>query len=104
MTYHQVMNSLKKDNWTAALKKETNNMADYHVWDVIEKSDTDKPLNCTWVFKIKPESSNQALEYKARLCVKGFTEVFGKDYNTMFAPTGKLVLQKCSSLLHLNAI
>jgi hypothetical protein len=50
MTYQQVMNLLKKDDWLAALKKETNNMADYHVWDVIERSNTDKPLNCTCVF------------------------------------------------------
>jgi hypothetical protein len=91
ITYHQVMNLLKKDDWSAALKKETNNMADYHVWDVIERSNTDKPLNCTWVFKIKPKSSNQSLEYKARLCMQGFKEVFGKDYNTTFTPTGKLV-------------
>jgi hypothetical protein len=91
LTYNQVKNSLKKEDWTVALKKEKYNMADYHVWDVIERSDADKPLNCTWVFKIKPESSNQAQEYKARLCVQGFKEVFGKDYSTTFAPTGKLV-------------
>ena len=66
-------------------------MASYDVWEVINKSKDDKPINCTWVFKIKPESSNQSKEYKARLCVQGFKEVFGKDYNTTFAPTGKLV-------------
>ena len=66
-------------------------MNDYKVWDVINKnSNEDKPLSCTWVFKIKPEASNQAEEHKARLCVQGFNEVFGRDYNFTYAPTGKL--------------
>jgi transposase InsO family protein len=91
LTYNQVMALSNKDDWNAALVKERNNMGDYEVWDVIERTSINKPINCTWVFKIKPDSSNQSQEYKARLCVQGFKEVFGKDYNMTFAPTGKLV-------------
>jgi hypothetical protein len=91
LTYHQVMMSPDKKKWITALDKEKDNMANYEVWDVIKKTQSDKPLNCTWVCKIKPSTSNQAQEYKARLCVQGFREVFGKDYNSTFAPTGKLV-------------
>jgi hypothetical protein len=91
ISYNQVMNSSQKREWFDALKKETNNMGDYEVWDVIKRSNEEKPLNCTWVFKIKPRTSNQVEEYKARLCVQGFKEVFGKDFSTTFAPTGKLV-------------
>jgi hypothetical protein len=40
--------------------------------------------------KIKPEASNQPQEHKARLCVQGFNEVFSRDYNFTYAPTGKL--------------
>jgi hypothetical protein len=91
LSYDQVMNSSDKKTWIVALEKEKDNMASYEVWDVIKKSESDKPLNCTWVCKIKPGTSNQAQKYKARLCVQGFKEVFGKDYNTKFAPTRKLV-------------
>jgi hypothetical protein len=51
-------------------------MEDYKVWDIININPEDKPLNCTWVFKIIPQASNQAKEHKACLCVQGFNEVF----------------------------
>jgi dihydroxyacetone kinase-like predicted kinase len=70
MTYQQVMDSLKKDNWTLALKKEINNMADYHVWDVIKKTtqinlltargSLKSNLNCPMPFK----SIKQGFAYK----------------------------------------
>jgi hypothetical protein len=91
LTYSQVMALSDKDNCMTAVVKEKDNMADYEVWDFIERTPVEKPINCTWVFKIKPESSNQAQEYKAQLCVQGFKEVYGKYYNMMFAPTSKLV-------------
>ncbi|KAI7958937.1 hypothetical protein MJO28_002728 [Puccinia striiformis f. sp. tritici] len=97
LSYNQAMSLPNKAKWEEALNKETENMKSYEVWDVIKRTAVesytaeDKPINCTWVFKIKPESSNQLEEHKARLCVQGFKEVFGKDYNATFAPTGKLV-------------
>jgi hypothetical protein len=47
-------------------------------------------INCTWVLKIKKDSENEPIEYKARLCVQGFRRIEGQDYYTTFAPTGKL--------------
>jgi hypothetical protein len=90
LTYNQVLNTPDKIKWVNAIEKEVNNMNDYGVWDVIDTTSEDKPLNCTWVFKIKPEASNQAKEHKACLCVQGFNKVFGRDYNHTYVPTGKL--------------
>jgi hypothetical protein len=88
--YNKVLNSVDKLKWINAINKEVDNMKSYEVWDEINKSLSDKPLNCTWVFKIKPKASNQKEEHKARLCVQGFNEVFGRDYNQTYAPTRKL--------------
>jgi hypothetical protein len=90
LTYNQVLSSSDKIKWVNAIDKEVDNMKDYKVWDVINKNSEDKPLSCTWVFKIKTEASNQTEKHKARLCVQGFNEVFGCDYNFTYAPTGKL--------------
>jgi hypothetical protein len=90
LTYKQVLNPLEKPKWEEAIVKEVNNMMDYEVWDVIDRTPEEKPSSCKWVFKIKPEESNQAKEFKARLCVQGWNKVFGQDYNFTYAPTGKL--------------
>ncbi|KAI7939977.1 hypothetical protein MJO28_013629 [Puccinia striiformis f. sp. tritici] len=80
-----------KSKWIDVLSGEANNMKDYEVRDLIDKSKEETPLNCTWVFRVKTEVSNQPEQHKARLCVQGFKEVFGRDYNRTYAPTGKLV-------------
>lgn len=48
-------------------------------------------INCTWVFKIKKDQLNIPIEYKARLCAKGFQQTKGVDFSETYAPTGKLV-------------
>lgn len=64
---------------------------DYHTfWEEGEQPYGIKPMNCTWVFKIKQESENKPLEYIARLCAQGFTEGKGVDYTSTFAPTRRL--------------
>jgi hypothetical protein len=55
----------EKIKWIEAVNKEVDNMKNYKVWDVIDDNSDDKPLNCTWVLKIKPEASNQPQEHKA---------------------------------------
>ena len=88
--YHQAIHSSESEKWNLAIKKELANMEDHQVWEVREQQPEDKLLNCTWVSKIKKDSDNEAMEYKARLCVQGFNQTEGLDYFTTFAPTGKL--------------
>ena len=88
--FHQAINSPESEKWKEAIEKELDNMNDHQVWEVVDKKENDKLLNCTWVFKIKKDSENAATEYKARLCVQGFKQTEGLDYFTTFAPTGKL--------------
>jgi len=87
---HQAINSAESEQWKEAIEIELNNMNDHEVWEVVEKKEDNKLLNCTWVFKIKKNSENEAMEYKARFCVQGFKQTEGLDYFTTFAPTGKL--------------
>jgi hypothetical protein len=48
------------------------------------------PLDTTWVFKIKDNRHGNPLKYKGRLCVQGFNQIQGLDFDKTFAPTGKV--------------
>lgn len=91
LTYSKALNSADSSLWRESIKKELDNLELHNVWDVVDRSETDKPLHCTWVFRIKRDAMNNPLEYKSRLCVQGFEEVEGVDFLSTFAPTGKLV-------------
>jgi len=43
-------------------------------------------INTKWVFKIKMLLNGQIDKYKARLCIRGFTQQYGVDYFNTFAP------------------
>eukprot|EP00198_Chlamydomonas_reinhardtii_P000930 XP_001690265.1 reverse transcriptase, gag-pol polyprotein [Chlamydomonas reinhardtii] len=49
-----------------------------------------KVLGVRWVFKIKRDSAGRAVTYKARLVVKGYQQVEGRDVFETWAPTGRL--------------
>ncbi|KNZ64331.1 hypothetical protein VP01_10407g1 [Puccinia sorghi] len=55
-----------------------------------------KFLNTTWFFWTKPTTMSSPEKGKARLCIQGFLQTYGKDFFETFAPTGKF-----SSLLTL---
>ena len=47
-------------------------------------------LNSRFVYKIKFNKLGEILKYKARLVVKGYEQIFGRDYNLTFAPVAQM--------------
>ncbi|MBW0517612.1 hypothetical protein O181_057327 [Austropuccinia psidii MF-1] len=89
-TYHKAIQGANKLEWEAEIKKELSNMNELAVWDVIELRSDYKIVGTTWVFKIKRDHLNRALEHKARLCAQGFTQTPGIDFGKTYAPTGRM--------------
>jgi hypothetical protein len=48
-----------------------------------------KVVTCKWVFSVKRNQWNEFECFKARLVARGFTQIFGIDYNETFAPVVK---------------
>ncbi|PLW27599.1 hypothetical protein PCASD_21002 [Puccinia coronata f. sp. avenae] len=102
-SYVQAINSPASSFWKKAIEKEISNMYDHDVWIIVQKPGNQKAINCTWVFKVKKNQLNVPIEYKARLCAKGFQQTKGTDYNKTYALTGKLVSLRMPNLTKSSA-
>ncbi|PLW26977.1 hypothetical protein PCASD_23030 [Puccinia coronata f. sp. avenae] len=90
-SYHQAVTSVNSENWEGAISNELGNMNRLKVWSVADISGKGiRPLTTTWVFKKKTDQDGNLTKYKARLCVRGFNQREGIDYQDVFSPTGRL--------------
>lgn len=74
--------------WSEAMDKELNSIESHQVWEDYYETPAN-PLKTTWIFKIKDSCHNAHLKYKARLCVQGFNQIEGLNFDQTYAPTGK---------------
>lgn len=59
-------------------------------WDLEHLPRDRKAIACKWVFRLKRDASGNIVKYKARLVVKGFSQISGIDFLETFAPTIRL--------------
>jgi hypothetical protein len=76
------------EKWKKAIDNELSNIENHEVC-LDHKEVPAKTLNTTWVFKTKPATYSSQEKQKARLCIQGFLQTYGKDFFKTFAPTGK---------------
>ncbi|MBW0498232.1 hypothetical protein O181_037947 [Austropuccinia psidii MF-1] len=88
--YVQALQSPENNFWIDAIINELNNMTKHQVWTPSNHPSNLKPLTTTWVFKKKTDENGNLTKFKARLCVRGFSQTEGIDYDEVFAPTGRL--------------
>ena len=73
-----------RDNWRAAIRKETRSMINRGVWRKTDRAKIPKNrrlIGNKWVFKIKRDGM-----YRARLVALGYSQIPGVDYTDNFAP------------------
>eukprot|EP00253_Pinus_taeda_P014068 PITA_14068 len=66
-------------------------------WDLVELSAGRKPIGSKWVFKKKANVEGKVEQYKARLVVKGYSQVLGIDFRDIFSPIAKDLKTQLSS-------
>ena len=87
-TFKKAMASNEKDLWSKAADEEISNIEHHEVWeDMFEIPESF--LRTVWIFKTKPATLSSKERKKARLCIQGFSQIEGLDYDETFAPTGK---------------
>jgi hypothetical protein len=89
-TFSQAMRRLDQNEWLMAVEVELNNNRRHKVWVVAPMKTGTQLLDTVWVFKRKYNADGELQKYKARLCVRGFQQIEGIDYEDTFAPTGRI--------------
>jgi hypothetical protein len=58
-------------------------------WDLVKFPSGRKPVGRKWVFKKNMNETCQVDKFKARLVVKGYSQVEGVDFGSIFSPIAK---------------
>ena len=59
-------------------------------WDLVELPSGRNHVSRKWLFKKKINAVGQVKKFKARLVVKGYSQVKGVDFSESFSPVAKL--------------
>ena len=82
--YEEACNDPK---WIEAMRYELGKLDELKTFDLVKVPPHTQPIKCKWVFKLKRDGLGKVIQYRARLVAKGFSQVKGRDYWEVFAPT-----------------
>ena len=86
---NHVQEALSNPNWKNAIVEEMKAVHKNGTWKLAELPRGKKTVGCKWVFTVKHNADGTVERYKVRLVAKGFTQIYGIDYQETFAPVAK---------------
>ena len=78
------------EKWEMAIAAKLRSLDDTQMWRVVERPIGMNVVGCKWVFKIKQNAAGEIDKYKARLVMKGYSQVQGVDYDDTYTPIARL--------------
>ncbi|KAL0303390.1 UNVERIFIED_CONTAM: Retrovirus-related Pol polyprotein from transposon TNT 1-94 [Sesamum radiatum] len=85
-TYRKVMSDIDSNKWLEAMKSKMNWMGSNQVWTLVDPPKGARPVGCKWVYKCKLGADGEVTAFKARLVVKGYTQLPGVDFEETYSP------------------
>ena len=82
--------ALSHSGWRQAMVDEISALHKSGTWELVSLPAGKSTIGCHWVYAVKIGPDDQVDRLKARLVVKGYTQIFGLDYSDTFAPVAKI--------------
>ncbi|GKV36117.1 hypothetical protein SLEP1_g44285 [Rubroshorea leprosula] len=84
--YYEAANS---DAWRVAMKEELKMIEKNDTWTLVDKPKNKNIISVKWVYRVKMNYDGTINKYKARLVVKGYSQLAGIDFTETFAPIAR---------------
>ncbi|GKA44132.1 retrotransposon protein, putative, ty1-copia subclass [Tanacetum coccineum] len=81
---------IKSNKWVDAMNAEIQSMMDNMVWVLVDLPPGCKTVGSKWLFKKKTDMDGIVHVYKARLVSKGYTQLYGVDYEETLSLVAKI--------------
>lgn len=86
ISLEEALTSSDSTAWWKACCEEISAIIKNNTWVLSKLPPGKKVIPLKWVFKIKRDAKGQFEKYKARIVIKGFSQIAGLDFNETFAP------------------
>ena len=93
-----VFEALESEEWRHAMKMEIDALKKNKTSEVVDLV-REKLVGYKWVFSMKYKADGSLERYKSRLVVKGYTQMYGVDYQDTFALVAKMNIVRVLLLL-----
>ena len=86
ISFEEVSLRSDRDYWCEAMNEEMRSLTKNDTWILEDLPQGRKAITCKWIYKSKLRPDGSLERRKARLVVRGFSQVEGVDYFETFAP------------------
>ncbi|GJR87891.1 retrotransposon protein, putative, ty1-copia subclass [Tanacetum coccineum] len=89
-SYKATILDCESNKWIDAMNAEIQSMMDNMVWVLVNLPPGCKTVGSKWIFKKKTDMGGIIHTYKACLVAKGYTQLYGVDYEETFSPVADI--------------
>jgi len=89
-TFEQAISLPQSEQWKAAMEEELKNLEDRNTWEVVNRDENIKYIGSKWVYKVKTDSNNKVVRFRARLVAQGYDQKKNVDYFESYAPVANI--------------
>nr|GEY53176.1 retrovirus-related Pol polyprotein from transposon TNT 1-94 [Tanacetum cinerariifolium] len=83
------MDASKHSEWIDAMKAELEMIKKNNTWKLVDLPEGKNAIGVKWIYETKFQPDGSIYKLKARLVVKGYSQVAGVDFGDTFSPVAR---------------